>query len=210
MASNEMDSAMVYEYTGAGLRMLQADSNSRPVTHSTAIRDPIPCQATVGAVDRQGRVLFLAPEPETFGPERNMYTAVQYYLGQTPAGIVQGNLRHAGRDDTGGSETRAAGCSSSSHQEGAQMPLFAQLSAEASPIGVEGPGLGLSTDPPGTTGRSEGDLAHSDSCGCRNKTACTKPATKHCFLLRRLCQASQSCRCCLRFLPSCKQAWTSM
>lgn len=182
---------MVYEYTGAGLHMLQADSNSRPVTHCSAIQDPAPCQATVGAIDRQGRAIFLAPEPETFGPERNMYTAVQYYLGQTPAGIVQGNLRHVGRDDTGGSETRAAGCSSSSHQEGALMSLSAMLSGGASSMGVEGLGLGLATDPPETTGRPEGDLAHWDSCACRNST-CTKLAPKHCFLLERLCQATQS------------------
>ena len=161
VASNEMDSAMVYEYkTGTGFRMLQADSSSRPVTHSSAIQHPIPCQATVGAIDRQGRAIFLAPEPESFGPERNMYTAVQYYLGQTPAGIVQGNLRQAGRDDTGGSATRAAGCSSSSHQEGALMSLSALPSAEACPMNVEGAGVGSATDPPETTGRPEGDLAH--------------------------------------------------
>ena len=152
---------MVYEYrTGTGFRMLQADSSSRPVTHSSPIQNPSPCQATVAAVDRQGRAFFLAPEPETFGPERNMYTAVHYYLGQTPAGIVQGNLRQAGKADTGGSETRVVGCYSSSHQESALISLSALPSAAASPVRVEGTGLGSATEPPETTGRPEGDLRH--------------------------------------------------
>ena len=174
VASNEMDSAMVYEFNlGTGLCMLQADSYSRPVTHCLAIQNPTPCQATVGAVDRQGRAFFLAPEPETFGPERNMYAAVQYCLGQTPAGIVQGNLRQAARDDTGGSgsETRAAGCSSSSCQEGALMSLSALPSAEASPVKVEGAGVGSATDPhdtPEITGRPEGDLVYMASWSSRN------------------------------------------
>lgn len=159
VASNDTDSAMVYEYKpdqtphGTGLRMLQADSYSRPVTHSSAIQNPIPSQATVGAVDRKGRALFLAPEPESFGPERNMYTSVQYYLGQTPAGIVQGNLRQAVREDTGGYETRAAGPSSSSQQEAAPTPLFVLPNAEASPMTAEGSGSMSAADPPKTQGR---------------------------------------------------------
>ena len=177
VASNEMDSAMVYEFNlSTGLCMLQADSYSRPVTHCLAVQNPTPCQATVGAVDRQGRAFFLAPEPETFGPERNMYAAVQYYLGQTPAGIVQGNLRQAARDDTGGSKTRAASFSSSSRQEGALMSLSALPSAEASPMKVEGAGVGSATNPhdtPEIPGRPEGDLVYMASWGFRNCARCT-------------------------------------
>ena len=176
VASNEMDSAMVYEYkSGSGLHMLQADSYSRPVTHCSAVQNPVPCQATVGVVDRQGRAFFLAPELESFGPECNMYTSVQYYLGQTPAGIVQGNLRQAARDDLGGSETRAAGRPSSSYQHGALLSS-ALPCAGATPMKGKGAGLGSATnthDIPETTGRPEGDLAYVASWGFRNSTLCT-------------------------------------
>ena len=172
VASNDTDSAMVFEYKpertsrGTCLRMLQADSYSRPVTHSSAIQNPIPSQATVGAVDRKGRALFLAPEPESFGPERNMYTSVQYYLGQTPAGIVQGNLRQAVREDSGGYETRAAGPSSSSQQDAAPLPLFVLPNTEASPMTVEETGLGSAADPPTTQG--EHCSADPALCTCSN------------------------------------------
>lgn len=151
---------MVYEYkTDTGFCMLQADCHSRPVSHCSAVQNPMPSQATVGAVDRTGRVFFLAPEPETFGPERNMYTAVQYNLGQTPAGIVQGNLRQACRGDTGGSETRPAG---SLHQEGTLMSSCAlPAPTEVNPMAVGGPGLGSAIDTPQTTGRPDGDTSQS-------------------------------------------------
>ncbi|KAL3137577.1 hypothetical protein ABBQ38_004860 [Trebouxia sp. C0009 RCD-2024] len=155
-----MDSAMVYECKAdTGFRMLQADCHSRPVSHCSAIQNPTPSQATVGAVDRKGRAFFLAPEPESFGPERNMYTAVHYHLGQTPAGIVQGNLRQVSRDGASGSETRAPGWSSLSHQEGCMMSVSALPTAETTPSqgGVAGLG-GSAADPPQPTGRLEGSL----------------------------------------------------
>lgn len=162
VASNAMDSAMVYEYKAdTGFRMLQADCHSRPVTHCLAVQNPMPSHATVGAVDRKGRAFFLAPEPETFGPERNMYTAVHYNLGQTPAGIVQGDLRQASRDCSGGSETRAAEpADPSPHQEGVSMSLPGLSTAEVATVKSWAAGLGGSvTDPPHSRGRPEGDMA---------------------------------------------------
>ena len=143
----------------SGFRMLQADSYSRPVSHSLAVQHAMPDQATVAAVDRKGRALFLAPEPETFGPERNMYTAVQYNLGQSPAGIVQGNLRQTCRDDISSSATRedaSRPSSSMAMDQSSRLSASALPAAEIDPMAGQGSWVGSAVDPPQTTARSQG------------------------------------------------------
>ncbi|KAL0053786.1 hypothetical protein WJX82_010771 [Trebouxia sp. C0006] len=73
VASNEMDSVMTYDFKAdSGFRMIHADRHSRPISHCAAVQNPTPSQATIAAVDQKGRALFMAPEPETYGPERNI------------------------------------------------------------------------------------------------------------------------------------------
>lgn len=97
-ASNDTDSAMLFQYdVGSGFQMLHADRYSRPVTHNCVVQQPKPSHATVAAADRLGRVFFLAPEPQSYGYERNMYTAAQYHMGQCPAGIADANLLQPSR-----------------------------------------------------------------------------------------------------------------
>ena len=144
----------------SGFHMLQADSRSSPVSQCSAIQDPVPSQASVAAVDRKGRAFFLAPEPDTFGPECNMYTAAQFHLGQAPAGIVQGNLRQMQRDETGSPETRRAGLSSSSMAE--QQNSLLACSALPAAESVLRP-LGTIAGPPQTSGRPQGGISSQGS-----------------------------------------------
>ena len=165
VASNELDSAMVYDCKpDSGFHMLQADFHSSPVSHCSAIQDLLPSQASVAAVDRKGRALFLAPEPDTFGPEHNMYTAALFHLGQAPSGIVQGNLRQMHRDETAGPETRRVGRSSSSMTEQQNLlPSSALPAAEIDPRAAgEGSGVGMSADSPQTSGQPQGGFSSQD------------------------------------------------
>ena len=161
---------MAYDFKPeSGFRMLHADRHSRPICQCTAIQNHMPSQATVAAVDQKGRALFLAPEPETYGPERNMYTAAQYYLGQAPAGIVQGNLKQRPRDDDGDgdAEPSQSAVSSSSLNAGSHAFCFSSsalpvISADSRGLGgaAEGSGEGASSAsavrPPETSGRAPG------------------------------------------------------
>lgn len=93
VASNSTDSVLVYSYSPeTGFQLLQADRYSRPVNSSCIVQHPRPSQATAVATDKQGTMLFLAPEPDSYSCERNMYTAAQYNMGQRAAGVVPANL----------------------------------------------------------------------------------------------------------------------
>ncbi|KAL0029551.1 hypothetical protein WJX79_003442 [Trebouxia sp. C0005] len=167
-ASNEMDSVMAYEFkTDSGFHMIHADRHSRPISHCAALQNPTPSQATIAAVDQKGRALFMAPEPETYGPERNMYTAVQYHLGQAPAGIVEGNLRQHPRDDENNAEPSQTASSSSaiSHDHdrfGLSLSALPEFGRDVprEGRGAEEPGVGFTVGsavhPPQTTGRPQG------------------------------------------------------
>lgn len=163
VASDEMDSAMVYDFkSDSGFAMLHSDSHSRPVSHCLAIQNPLPSQATVAAVDREGRALFLTPRPESFGPERNMFTAVQYTIGQMPAGIVHGTLRQTLRDDISNAVVRPLGhssCCVATHQDllsSSALPA-AGVSPEVARASNVGSNSGSAVDPPEPTGRPQGD-----------------------------------------------------
>ena len=156
---------MAYEFKAdSGFRMLHADRHSRPISHCAAVQNPMPSQATVAAVDQNGRALFLAPETEAYGPERNMYTAVQYSLGQAPAGIAQGNLRQRSGDDEGDAEPSQLSSSYSScsvDQDRLHLSSSALPAIGADPRGLtQGAGGEFaavsSVDPPQTTGRLQG------------------------------------------------------
>ena len=164
-----MDSVMAYDFQAdSGFRMIHADRHSRPISHCSAVQTPVPSQATVAAVDQKGKALFLASEPETFGPERNMYMAVQYYLGQAPAGIVEGNLRRHPRNDSGDAEPDQLAPSSSSAsacQDDFCLSSSALPGCRADSTGMggaaEGRGEGFAgsaVDPPQPTGRPQGEL----------------------------------------------------
>jgi len=159
---------MAYDFKAdSGFRMIHADRHSRPISHCAAVQNPTPSQATIAAVDQKGRALFMAPDPETYGPERNMYTAVQYHLGQAPAGIVEGNLRQRPRDDDNNAEPSQTASSSSSfsnHQDrfclsSSALPEFGG-DAPREGGGAEDSGLGFivgpGVHPPQTTGRPQG------------------------------------------------------
>lgn len=167
---------MAYDFKAdSGFRMIHADRHSRPISHCAAVQDPTPSQATIAAVDQKGRALFMAPEPETYGPERNMYTAVQYHLGQAPAGIAEGDLRRRPRDDDNNAEpsqTASLSSSISSHQDGfgsslSALPEFGG-DAPREGGGAEEPGVGFmvgpAVHPPQTIGRPQGRNPKFQSC----------------------------------------------
>lgn len=150
MASNTLDSVMVYQYTSdQGFQMLHADRQSQPVTRCSAVHRPLPSHATVAAVDERGAALFLAPELQNFGPECNMYTAVHYNLGQALAGIVQGTLC-TGPDsqDLGrrGSQVDASSAAwASAHQEVLPASAAPALPALGGARGLPGASVGLAS-----------------------------------------------------------------
>ncbi len=169
----------------SGFRMIHADRHSRPISHCAAVQNPTPSQATIAAVDQKGRALFMAPEPETYGPERNMYTAVQYHLGQAPSGIVEGNLRQRPRDDDNNAEpsqTVSSSSSLSSYQDSfglslSALPEFGRDAAREGG-GAEEPKVGCNVGPavhqPQTTGRSQGVKPNP-------KPACFRPCIQLCW-----------------------------
>ena len=196
-ASNEMDSVMAYEFkTDSGFHMIHADRHSRPISHCAALQNPTPSQATIAAVDQKGRALFMAPEPETYGPERNMYTAVQYHLGQAPAGIVEGNLRQHPRDDENNAEPSQTASSSSaiSHDHdrfGLSLSALPEFGRDVprEGRGAEEPGVGFTVGsavhPPQTTGRPQGVKPHSKLACCTFVLVFCKcgQSQKHCAKL---------------------------
>ena len=153
--------------------MLHADRQSQPVSQCCAIQNPVPSHATVAAVDQQGRTLFLAPELESYSPERNMYTAVRYNLGQAPAGIVQGHLGSTPEEDDEGASGYSPSPSSlhrAAHQDSSCMPSSSSLPAGVDPRRVQQGAVGSGrwfevlhqqidaapVDPPQASGRPQG------------------------------------------------------
>jgi hypothetical protein len=192
---------MAYDFKAdSGFRMIHADRHSRPISHCAAVQNPTPSQATIAAVDQKGRALFMAPEPETYGPERNMYTAVQYHMGQAPAGIVERNLRQRPRDDDNNAEPSQTASSSSSfsnHQDsfGLSLSALPEFGGDAPREGggAEESGVafmvGPAVQPPQTTGRPQGVKPNS-------KLAYVRPCIQLCWSFVNVVSASfvlQSC-----------------
>lgn len=192
---------MTYDFKAdSGFRMIHADRHSRPISHCAAVQNPTPSQATIAAVDQKGRALFMAPEPETYGPERNMYTAVQYHMGQATAGIVEGNLRQRPRDDDNNAEPSQTASSSSSfsnHQDsfGVSLSALPEFGGDAprEDGGAEESGVafmvGPAVQPPQTTGRPQGVKPNS-------KLAYVRPCIQLCWSFVNVVNASfilQSC-----------------
>lgn len=108
--------------------MLHADRYSRPVTHNCIMQQLKPSSVSLAAVDRLGRAFFFAPEPESFGYERNMYTAAQHNIGQSTAGIASGSLLQPPRHSNTGEV----------HQQDSQLQplnLSLQLHEQISDLG---------------------------------------------------------------------------
>ncbi|KAL0033688.1 hypothetical protein WJX77_000833 [Trebouxia sp. C0004] len=188
VASNEMDSVMAYDFKAdSGFRMIHADRHSQPISHCAAVQNPTPSQATIAAVDQKGRALFMAPEPETYGPERNMYTAVQYHLGQAPAGIAEGNLRQRPRDDDNNAEpSQTASPSFSIHQDSFSLSWSALPEFGGDALrgggGAEESGMGFmvgpAVHPPQTFGRPQVMPSGQGAIGHRSLKADKGRATK--------------------------------
>lgn len=175
---------MAYDFRAeTGFRMIHADRHSRPISHCAAVQNPTLSQATIAAVDHKGRALFMAPEPETYSPERNMYQAVQYHMGQAPAGIEEGNLRQRPRDDDTNAEptqTASSSSSSSNHQDSfglslSVLPEFGRGAVRegggAEELGV-GFMVGPAVQPPQTTGRPQGVKPNSKLAYCTLVHSC--------------------------------------
>ena len=133
-ASNDTDSVMMFQYdVDSGFQLLHADRYSRPVTHNCIVQQPKPSHGTAVAADRLGRVFFLAPEPESYSQESNMYTAAQYHMGQSAAGITPANLLQPSK--AGGLDKQQQDAQSQSAvQDASSRDQSQQMSASSSAL----------------------------------------------------------------------------
>ena len=165
----------------SGFQLLHADRYSRPVTHNCIVQQPKPSHGTAVAADRLGRVFFLAPEPESYGYERNMYTAAQYHMGQSAAGITPANLLQPSKasglvEQKQDAQTQSAARSASLHDRSQGIPNSS--SASPDPVGQQSASAQLHQGA-AILSQLHGDYAHQQDLYAQQQSGPSTPISVH-------------------------------